>query len=144
MIRTIVTMVVTAIAGLVGYLVSDTYRERQAQKQRDKIASEVARGDEPAVNARIGRFRAVAPWVVLALLIIGGWRGSIAHRSLMGTIVNGQSRAILPSAFLAFQFIAVFLPLTLGSKEASDVSLLFAIRSLRRACTLWSVVRGAI
>ena len=72
MIKTIITMVVTAIAGLVGYLVSDTYRERQAQKQRDKIASEVARGDEAAVNARIGRFRAIAPWVVLALLIIGG------------------------------------------------------------------------
>ena len=40
MIKTILTMVVTAIAGLVGYLVSDTYRERQAQKQRDKIANE--------------------------------------------------------------------------------------------------------
>ena len=43
-----------------------------AQKQRDKIASEVARGDEAAVNARIGRFRSFAPWVVTALLIIGG------------------------------------------------------------------------
>ena len=72
MIKTIVTMVVTAIAGLVGYLVSDTYRERQTQKQRDKIASEVARGDEAAVNARIGRFRAVAPWVALGFLVIGG------------------------------------------------------------------------
>ena len=72
MIRTIVTMVVTAIAGLVGYLVSDTYRERQAQKQRDKSASEVARGDEAAVNARLGRFRSVVPWVVITLLIIGG------------------------------------------------------------------------
>ena len=72
MIKTIITMVVTAIAGLVGYLVSDTYRERQAQKQRDKIASEVARGDEAAVNARLGRFRSVVPWVVTALLIIGG------------------------------------------------------------------------
>ena len=36
--------------------VSDSFRERLAQKQRDKIASEVARGDEAAVNARIGRF----------------------------------------------------------------------------------------
>ena len=72
MIKTIITMVVTAIAGLVGYLVSDTYRERQAQKQRDKIADEVARGDEAAVNARLGRFRAFVPWVVLALLVIGG------------------------------------------------------------------------
>ena len=72
MIKTIVTMVVTAIAGLVGYLVSDSFRERLAQKQRDKIASEVARGDEAAVNARLGRFRSVVPWVVIALLIIGG------------------------------------------------------------------------
>ena len=72
MIKTIVTMVVTAIAGLIGYLVSDSFRERLAQKQRDKIASEVARGDEAAVNARIGRFRSVVPWVITALLIIGG------------------------------------------------------------------------
>ena len=72
MIKTIITMVVTAIAGLVGYLVSDTYRERQAQKQRDKIASEVARGDEAAVNARIGRFRSFVPWVIVTLLVIGG------------------------------------------------------------------------
>ena len=72
MIKTIITMVVTAVAGLVGYLVSDTYRERQAQKQRDKIAAEVARGDEAAVNARIGRFRSFVPWVVAALLVIGG------------------------------------------------------------------------
>ena len=72
MIKTIVTMVVTAVAGLVGYLVSDSFRERLAQKQRDKIASEVARGDEAAVNARLGRFRSVVPWVVITLLIIGG------------------------------------------------------------------------
>ena len=72
MIKTIVTMVVTAVAGLVGYLVSDTYRERQAQRQRDRIAAEVAQGDEAAINARLGRFRSVVPWIVAALLIIGG------------------------------------------------------------------------
>ena len=72
MIKTIITMVVTAIAGLIGYLVSDSFRERLAQRQRDKIAEEVARGDEAAVNARIGRFRALGPWVVAALLVIGG------------------------------------------------------------------------
>ena len=72
MIKTIITMVVTAIAGLVGYLVSDTYRERQAQKQRDKIASEVAKGDEAAINARVGRFRSFVPWVIVTLLVIGG------------------------------------------------------------------------
>ena len=72
MIKVAITMVVTAIAGVVGYLVSDTFRERQAQKQRDKIASEVARGDETAVNARLGRFRSVVPWVVITLLTIAG------------------------------------------------------------------------
>ena len=72
MIKTIITMVVTAIAGLIGYLVSDSFRERLAQRQRDKIAEEVARGDEAAVNARIGRFRSFAPWVVIALLVIIG------------------------------------------------------------------------
>ena len=72
MIKTIVTMVVTAIAGLVGYLVSDSFRERLAQKQRDRIAAEVAQGDEAAVNARLGRFRSVVPWVAITLLIIGG------------------------------------------------------------------------
>ena len=72
MIKSIITLIVTAIAGLVGYLVSDGFRERLAQRQRDKIADEVARGDEAAVNARIGRFRAVGPWVLLALLVIVG------------------------------------------------------------------------
>ena len=72
MIKTIITMVVTAIAGLIGYLVSDSFRERLAQRQRDKIASEVASGDEAAVNARVGRFRSLVPWVVAALLVIGG------------------------------------------------------------------------
>jgi len=52
--------------------------------------------------------------------------------------------AILPSAFVAIQFIPVIPPSATGSRKASDVSLLFAIRSLRRACTLLSVVRGAI
>ena len=71
MIKSIITLIVTAIAGLVGYLVSDSFRERLAQRQRDRIADEVARGDEAAVNARIGRFRSVVPWVVAALLDIG-------------------------------------------------------------------------
>ena len=72
MIKSIITLIVTAIAGLVGYLVSDSFRERLAQRQRDKIADEVARGDEAAVNARIGRFRALGPWVLLALVVIVG------------------------------------------------------------------------
>ena len=32
----------------------------------------MARGDEAAVNARIGRFRALGPWVLLALVVIVG------------------------------------------------------------------------
>ena len=72
MIKSIITLIVTAIAGLVGYLVSDSFRERLAQRQRDKIADEVARGDEAAVNARIGRFSALGPWVLLALVVIVG------------------------------------------------------------------------
>ena len=72
MIKSIITLIVTAIAGLVGYLVSGSFRERLAQRQRDKIADEVARGDEAAVNARIGRFRALGPWVLLALVVIVG------------------------------------------------------------------------
>ena len=72
MIKSIITLIVTAIAGLVGYLVSDSFRERLAQRQRDKIADEVVRGDEAAVNARIGRFRALGPWALLALLVIVG------------------------------------------------------------------------
>ena len=72
MIKSIITLIVTALAGLIGYLVSDSFRERLAQRQRDKIADEVARGDEAAVNARIGRFRAVGPWVLLALVVIVG------------------------------------------------------------------------
>ena len=38
---------------------TDSFRERLAQKQRDKIAGEVANGAEAAVNERIGRSRRV-------------------------------------------------------------------------------------
>ena len=72
MVKIAITAVVTAVAGIVGYFLSDSFRERLAQRQRDKIAEEVARGDEAAVNARIGRFRAVGPWVLLALVVVVG------------------------------------------------------------------------
>ena len=72
MVKIAITAVVTAVAGIVGYFLSDSFRERLAQRQRDKIAEEVARGDEAAVNARIGRFRALGPWVVAALLVVVG------------------------------------------------------------------------
>ena len=72
MVKIAITAVVTAVAGIVGYFLSDSFRERLAQRQRDKIAAEVANGDEAAVNARIGRFRSLLPWVVAALLVIVG------------------------------------------------------------------------
>ena len=72
MVKIAITAVVTAVAGIVGYFLSPAYRERLAQRQRDKIAEEVARGDEAAVNARIGRFRALGPWVILALVVVVG------------------------------------------------------------------------
>ena len=72
MIKAIITMVVTAVAGIVGYLVSDTFRERQAQRQRDRIAAEVSRGDEEAVNARLGRFRVFWPWIIVGILVAAG------------------------------------------------------------------------
>ena len=72
MIKIALTAVITAVAGIVGYFLSDTFKERQAQRQRDKIAAEVARGDEAAVNARLGRFRVLWPWAVLAALVAAG------------------------------------------------------------------------
>ena len=72
MLKIAITMVVTAVAGIVGYFLSDTYKERQAQKQRDKIASEVSHGDEAAVNARLGRFRSVWPWLFVGLVVAAG------------------------------------------------------------------------
>ena len=72
MIKIAITGVVTALAAAVAYYLSPAYRERLAQRQRDKIAAEVANGDEAAVNARIGRFRSLVPWVVAALLVIVG------------------------------------------------------------------------
>ena len=42
MVKIAITAVVTAVAGIVGYFLSDSFRERLAQRQRDKIAEEVA------------------------------------------------------------------------------------------------------
>ena len=72
MVKIAITAVVTAVAGIVGYFLSDTFRERQAQKQRDRIAAEVARGDEAAVNARLGRFRVFWPWIIVGILVAAG------------------------------------------------------------------------
>ena len=72
MIKIAITAVVTAVAGIVGYFLSDTFRERQAQRQRDRIAGEVARGDEEAVNARLGRFRVFWPWIIVGILVAAG------------------------------------------------------------------------
>ena len=72
MIKIAITAVVTAVAGIVGYFLSDTFRERQAQRQRDRIAAEVSRGDEEAVNARLGRFRVFWPWLLVGILVAAG------------------------------------------------------------------------
>ena len=72
MIKIAITAVVTAVAGIVGYFLSDTFRERQAQRQRDRIAEEVSRGDEEAVNARLGRFRVFWPWIIVGILVAAG------------------------------------------------------------------------
>ena len=72
MIKIAITAVVTAVAGIVGYFLSDTFRERMAQRQRDKIAAEVSRGDEEAVNARLGRFRVFWPWLLVGILVAAG------------------------------------------------------------------------
>ena len=52
-----------------------------------------------------GKRRFVFASVVLLAGVCSAERSAatgMSHHSLMGTIVNGQSRAILPSAFLAF------------------------------------------
>ena len=72
MTKVVITAVLTAVAGAVAYFLSPSYREKVAQRERDKIASEVAKGDEAAINARIGRFRSFVPWVIVTLLVIGG------------------------------------------------------------------------
>ena len=72
MVKIAITAVVTAVAGIVGYFLSDTFRERQAQRQRDRIAAEVSRGDEEAVNARLGRFRVFWPWIIVGILVAAG------------------------------------------------------------------------
>ena len=72
MIKIAITAVVTALGAAVAYYLSPAYRERQAQRERDKIAAEVARGDEEAVNARLGRFRAVWPWLLVGILVAAG------------------------------------------------------------------------
>ena len=72
MVKIAITAVVTAVAGSVGYFLSDTFRERQAQRQRDRIAAEVSRGDEEAVNARLGRFRVFWPWIIVGILVAAG------------------------------------------------------------------------
>ena len=72
MTKVVITAVLTAVAGAVAYFLSPSYREKVAQRERDKIASEVAKGDEAAINASVGRFRSFVPWVIVTLLVIGG------------------------------------------------------------------------
>ena len=72
MMKIAITAVLTAIAGAVGYFLSPAYREKLAQRERDKIAAEVGKGDEAAVNARVGRFHALLPWIAFVIAVIAG------------------------------------------------------------------------
>ena len=58
-------------AAIAGWFFSERRAKAKEQDRRDEIAEEVARGDEDAVNARLGRFR-VWPWLVLGIVLAGG------------------------------------------------------------------------
>ena len=60
------------VASVAGYFLSEGYQAKKKQKERDKIAEEVAGGDEEAVNARLGRFRAAWPWLIVGILVAAG------------------------------------------------------------------------
>ena len=64
--------ILQVVASVAGYFLSEGYRAKKRQKERDVIAEEVAGGDEKAVNARLGRFRAVWPWLVVGILVAAG------------------------------------------------------------------------
>jgi len=66
-----ISSIVKAVANIVAYLFSERRMKAKDQAERDRIASEVAEGDEDAVNARLGRLR-VFPWILFAVLSIGG------------------------------------------------------------------------
>lgn len=67
MIKAIITMV----ANIVGYFFSTRRQEKKDQAERDKIAKEVAEGDEDKINARLGKFH-IWPWLIVGILLIGG------------------------------------------------------------------------
>ena len=71
-VKAAITGIITVAAAIIGYYLSPSYREKQAQKERDKIAAEVAHGDEEAVNARLSKFRVVWPWLLVGLLVAAG------------------------------------------------------------------------
>ena len=80
-------------------------------------------------------------------LVRRSFSGGGTRAPLMGTIVKGQSRAILPLRFPRYLGSSVHRRLSADAirlQKVSSVFLLFAIRSLRRACIVWSVFRGAI
>ena len=91
MTKTIVTMVVTAVAGLVGYLVSDSFRERLTQKQRDKIASEVARGDDAHSDACAAGVRRGADALTgerTEATHEDGWVGSVNAKAAVNKVIE--------------------------------------------------------
>ena len=57
-------------ASVAGYFLSERYQRKKDLKERDRIAQEVASGDENAVNARLGKFRSL-PWIIVGLVLLG-------------------------------------------------------------------------
>lgn len=63
--------IVQAVAGVVTWFFSERRAKAKEQAERDRIAAEVAAGDEDAVNARLGRFRCLA-WLIVGLIVVCG------------------------------------------------------------------------
>ena len=62
--------IVQLAASVAGYFLSERYQKKRDQGERERIAQEVAEGDENAVNARLGTFRAL-PWIIVGLVLLG-------------------------------------------------------------------------
>lgn len=68
----VVSSVLSAIANFVAYWFSERRMKAKDQEERERIADEVARGDEDAVNARLGRRFPLFPWILWSVLVIAG------------------------------------------------------------------------
>lgn len=82
------------VASVAGYFLSERYQRERDQRTRDRIADEVARGDENAVNARLGRFRSLA-WTFAALALLGA---GCACSKAVYVREGDRARALAPGA----------------------------------------------